>query len=341
MRKVILKVLLFIWHIPRNLAIFFITIWQKNLSPDHGPLKDFFFGGGACRFTPTCSEYGKECFEKFGFLKGFIKTTWRVMRCNPWSEGGYDYITTEEVVKKNNTLNKIQKALTLILNFLFPPSCVSCDKEGFVVCDSCFNKIKFNDSQCCPVCRKKSQIYTCQTCENKTNLAGLLVSASYSKNRVMEKLIENFKYRFSKQISEELGDILLKTIKKNLLNKNKRGLKSENLIISYVPLHKNRYRWREFNQAEVLAEFVAKKLDLPTENLLTRTRNTLSQAKLNKKERMKNVKDAFEVIRQGKGESVLLIDDVASTLSTLENCAKELKKEGFGLVFGAVLARGG
>ena len=83
------KIFYFLWCLPRETSVFFINIWQKTLSPDHGPLRVFFVNGG-CKFTPTCSDYGKEAFRKFGFVKGFIKTSWRVMRCNPWSKGGFD-----------------------------------------------------------------------------------------------------------------------------------------------------------------------------------------------------------------------------------------------------------
>lgn len=67
-----------------------IFIYQKTLSPDHGPLK-FIFRGGACRYYPSCSEYGKKCLQKQGVV-GIPKLVWRILRCNPWSKGGYDQV---------------------------------------------------------------------------------------------------------------------------------------------------------------------------------------------------------------------------------------------------------
>jgi putative membrane protein insertion efficiency factor len=81
------KVFIWIWHIPRNLAIILITFWQKTFSLDHGPLRREH---GFCRFTPSCSEYGKIAYEKYGFIKGSLKTAWRILRCNPLSKGGKD-----------------------------------------------------------------------------------------------------------------------------------------------------------------------------------------------------------------------------------------------------------
>lgn len=71
------------------MVIFFIKIYQKTFSLDHGPLKKFFPYGG-CRFTPTCSEYGIQAFKKYGVIRGGIKTIWRIMRCNPFNPGGHD-----------------------------------------------------------------------------------------------------------------------------------------------------------------------------------------------------------------------------------------------------------
>lgn len=79
----------FLINLPRNIVIFFIKIYQKTLSLDHGPLKNVFPYSG-CRFTPTCSEYGIQAFKKYGVIKGGAKTIWRIMRCNPFNPGGHD-----------------------------------------------------------------------------------------------------------------------------------------------------------------------------------------------------------------------------------------------------------
>jgi putative membrane protein insertion efficiency factor len=66
-----------------------IKLYQKTLSFDHG-----FFSGlfpfGFCRFKPTCSEYAYEAVSKYGVIKGGLKALWRVLRCNPFSKGGFD-----------------------------------------------------------------------------------------------------------------------------------------------------------------------------------------------------------------------------------------------------------
>ena len=65
-----------------KLMIFLIKTYQQTLSPR--------FSGGACRFTPTCSQYAIEALREHGIIKGSALAIWRIMRCNPFCKGGYD-----------------------------------------------------------------------------------------------------------------------------------------------------------------------------------------------------------------------------------------------------------
>lgn len=64
-----------------KIFIILINFYQKYISPLKGP---------SCRFYPTCSEYSKEAFVKYGFFKGLILTIKRVSKCHPFHKGGYD-----------------------------------------------------------------------------------------------------------------------------------------------------------------------------------------------------------------------------------------------------------
>lgn len=85
----VLVVLKYIWYIPRMILVFIIGIYQKTISPDHGALKKLF-PYGYCRFTPSCSSYGKEIIRKRGVIIGGVLAFYRILRCNPWNDGGYD-----------------------------------------------------------------------------------------------------------------------------------------------------------------------------------------------------------------------------------------------------------
>ncbi|MBU1446448.1 membrane protein insertion efficiency factor YidD [Patescibacteria group bacterium] len=73
-----------------------IRIYQKTFSFDHGPMKKMF-PYGYCKYKPTCSSYCYESIKDDGLVVGSVKCIYRVLRCNPWSEGGYD-----PVHKKHN-----------------------------------------------------------------------------------------------------------------------------------------------------------------------------------------------------------------------------------------------
>lgn len=82
-------------YYPRYLVLKLIRSYQKTLSFDHGIFKTLF-PNGYCRYYPTCSEYAYQAVQKFGVFRGGIKAIWRIMRCNPWSKGGYDPVVKKE-----------------------------------------------------------------------------------------------------------------------------------------------------------------------------------------------------------------------------------------------------
>lgn len=82
----------------KYLMIGLVKLYRKFISPLKPP---------SCRFTPTCSEYALEAFTKRGFFIGLILTVWRVLRCNPFSKGGYDPVPEKGLRRvKNNAENE-------------------------------------------------------------------------------------------------------------------------------------------------------------------------------------------------------------------------------------------
>lgn len=65
----------------KGLALALIRFYQERISPGRPP---------ACRFQPTCSHYGHEAIQRYGLLRGGLLTLWRLLRCHPFSRGGYD-----------------------------------------------------------------------------------------------------------------------------------------------------------------------------------------------------------------------------------------------------------
>lgn len=109
-----------------------------------------------------------------------------------------------------------------------------------------------------------------------------------------------------------------------------------------VPLHPTRLRERTFNQAELLAAAVARRMGIPCEKeLLIRCRPTRPQAELTREERSRNVRGAFDLRRGSslKGQRLILVDDVLTTGATAEACAKLLKSAGTRSIWAVTAAR--
>ena len=79
----------FIDNFLKRRVIFFIKLYQKTLSPDHGVFKHKH-PHGFCRFYPTCSDYAIQAINKYGIIRGGLKSAWRILRCNPFNKGGND-----------------------------------------------------------------------------------------------------------------------------------------------------------------------------------------------------------------------------------------------------------
>lgn len=80
----------------KHIVIALIKFYQRCISPVKPP---------CCRFTPTCSAYAIEAFTKRGFFVGLILTVWRLLRCNPFSKGGYDPVPERGFRNRKSDLN--------------------------------------------------------------------------------------------------------------------------------------------------------------------------------------------------------------------------------------------
>lgn len=243
-----------------------------------------------------------------------------------------------------------------ILDLLFPIQCLGCQKEGVFLCSECINKIQdFRFQPACPFCEEPNEDgSSCRKCASDHFLDGLSVAADYS-NPIAAKAIKTYKFYLVRDLSRPLANLMIQNIETrfSVETQDLASLQKNNnfdLIIP-VPLHKKRLKWRGFNQAELLAEKISEYFKIPlNRDCLARIKNTPPQSKAkNQEEREENIKGAFFVIGNslpllispsGRGRNILLIDDVCSTASTLDECAKVLKNSGAGKVWGCVIARG-
>jgi putative membrane protein insertion efficiency factor len=76
----------------RSVAILPIRIYQRVISPAFG---------SRCKYYPSCSEYAAQAIQRFGILRGLILAGWRLLRCNPWSHGGFDPVEDQRLFKSH------------------------------------------------------------------------------------------------------------------------------------------------------------------------------------------------------------------------------------------------
>ncbi len=204
------------------------------------------------------------------------------------------------------------------LDLIFPIECIGCKKEKNYLCNECFDSIPL------------------EILDTSTQYLDGLYSAASFNHPLLNKVIKEFKYRFVKSLVQPLSEITIKMIKQQKLN-----LFSP--IVVPVPLSRKRLNWRGFNQAELIAKYITQYFNWEFDILIRRIKYTKPQADIeNKEERKKNIKANFE-INPGinlKNRDYILIDDVTTTGSTLNECARILKKNGAKNVIGITIAHG-
>ncbi|MBN1258484.1 ComF family protein [Candidatus Peregrinibacteria bacterium] len=225
------------------------------------------------------------------------------------------------------------RIITFLLDTLFPPTCASCKKEGAFLCEDCVRAFKKRKIRPRPsfVRLPKEFAY----------MDGVIYALDYAKNPGIQAAIQQFKYKFTRELAAYFADLVSEKLGQLSMAKNGK------IILIPVPLHPKRLNYRGFNQAEVIGRAVGERMGDRVEiiPLLARVRHTAQQAKLTKKERHANLENAFILNKKcvhkfEPGKSIyFIVDDVCTTGATLENCAKVLKENGFKKVYGLVVAR--
>ena len=217
------------------------------------------------------------------------------------------------------------------LDLLFPPNCGGCGKIGTRWCPSCQNSVKTLNGIVCEVCglpQEKSG--TCQVC-----LASRPRFVSLRAWGVFEGPLQSALHKLKYRRDFSMGDALATGMMEFVQNLNWRV----DLIVP-IPLGKQRIRERGYNQVAMIAKPLALGLGLQySEKALLRRKETRSQVGLTREERHKNVHDAFQADPGVKGKSVLVMDDVSTTGSTLSSSADALYAAGAGNVYALTVAR--
>lgn len=241
-------------------------------------------------------------------------------------------------------MNPIQSLLDLI----YPPYCLRCYKSlvpqsDKFICSECLNAVEESRIDLQNICLKcgmflgphSGQKTVCPSCRTMDlKFERNLAFGNY--DGVLKDLILIYKYGRKKILSETLAGWLAKRLasEKEIINRI-------NLIVP-VPLTKSRQKKRGFNQSELLAIHLGRQFSIPvSSHNLIRIKDTPAQASLSRAERVRNLKDAFQVrkVDEFKDKNILLIDDVMTTGATANEVSRVLKKSGARSVYTLVLAR--
>jgi ComF family protein len=230
-------------------------------------------------------------------------------------------------------LPQLVKLTRAALDFLFPPKCLGCGKEGNLVCHVCYHQLTPIVNPICPHCgRPQASSILCPACTIWRSSIDC-IRAPLRFEGLTREIVHNFKYNNLHTLAQPLAIILKDYLLKAPLPVD---------VIIPVPLHSRRLRERGYNQSALLARELSLLMNLSyNEDEVQRTRYILPQVRTHSaQERQANLKGAFNCSAfSNPGKAVLLIDDVATSGATLDACAQALKMAGSGPVFGLVLAR--
>jgi competence protein ComFC len=218
------------------------------------------------------------------------------------------------------------------LDWLFPPSCGGCGKAGSRWCDECQGKVHVLTGNLCEKCGRPTESEgICTECQFNPPVFHTLRAWAGFDFPVREAII---RLKYKRDLG--LGDILAVP-----LTQLARSLNWPIDIVSPVPSGRKRLKERGYNQVELIARPFSLAMGLDYRpSALKRKRETVSQVGLSAVERKKNVQDAFVADpRLVRGKTVLVMDDVSTTGSTLSSCSDALFCAGANDVFALTVAR--
>lgn len=225
-----------------------------------------------------------------------------------------------------------------LLELFFPssPFCIICkarlESRKIPICVTCCNSIDILIPPLCKRCGREKSEY-CNFC--RESMFFFEQARAYGHyHGVLKEIIHEFKYKGKRDLALFLGDKIYNVYKNT-------SWPFIDFIIP-VPLHKKRFRERGFNQSLLLAKVLSQKTKIPVLDVLQRIKPTKQQVRLSRKSRRENMKNVFKINLKEKiyNKTLILVDDVYTTGTTVNECAKTLKKAGAREIYVITIARG-
>ncbi|HSX02833.1 MAG TPA: phosphoribosyltransferase family protein [Candidatus Saccharimonadia bacterium] len=216
-----------------------------------------------------------------------------------------------------------------LIEFIAPAACLGCGREGALICDECRRDVSSSEERCYFCNKYTAGYHTCHDCWAEAPLVGVVPAALYT--GPVRELVLGLKFkrsRASAQLAAELMAVALTRAGAPLAD-----------AVTAVPIAPARYRERGYNQAELMARALARRLGLPYRPLLGRV-GADHQIGRGRHERLDQVRGRFYATRQLNDQRLLIVDDVLTTGATLAECSRVLAQAGAGAIWAATVARG-
>lgn len=237
------------------------------------------------------------------------------------------------------------------LNILFPAHCTACHKPvdpptNTILCLDCANRINWIGPDRCRRCGDltgagSGVMSDCISCRSHppVYIESTSCVGKFAKESPLRALVLSLKFGRKTHLAKPLGELLAKRVRST-----QSWEPQQKLILVPVPVTKENLRQSGWNHAEEIATCAANLLSASVEpRLIRKIRATPPQATLKRMERRKNLKDAFacdeKIAKKCVGATILLIDDVITTGTTISECARTLHAAGFASIFAASIAR--
>ena len=213
-----------------------------------------------------------------------------------------------------------------ILDLILPPACAACGSAGALLCSACLRRARPASDAACRFVAPDPAFAIGQELS--------LAVAGFAFEGPIRRALARLKYDGASRLADPLANAAAPALKRLV------EVTGAAPLIP-VPVHRNRLRERGYNQAELIARALGSRVGLPVLDRLERVRPTSKQHRLDRAARLANLRAAFSVRSASASmpATVIVVDDIGTTMATLEACASVLRAAGARDVYGFAVAR--
>lgn len=214
--------------------------------------------------------------------------------------------------------------LVSLLDLFVPPACAGCRAAGAVLCAKCQRSFRPPSDE--------GERFVLADPGAVVGEELTLAVAAFVYEGALRRALAQLKYEGARRVAPELAAAALPAVRRLI------AIAGPGAMLVPVPLNQERFRQRGYNQATLLADAIGSRTGIPVRSCLQRARRTEKQHRLDRAERLRNLRGAF-AIADPVPRVAILVDDIMTTTATLEACAGVLRRAGATELYGFTIAR--